>query len=305
MRTILVPLDGSQFAEKALGYAEFLVKATSAELVLCRALPVDLIQPADDDFAMADEARGYLRHVASRLEERGCTVTTLTDWGSAAGCILEHVRGRQADLVVMSTHGRSAPGRWLYGSVADEVMRGSPVPVALIPPAVSMPAAARAVGLTRVLVPLDGSERSETALPPAMDVATTLGAEILLLAVVPFPPYSLYDDGTALVAFAPETELTDSERYLADVAARVQAAGIKVTTRALVANPAIAIAQVAAAEHADAIVMATHGRTGMARMVLGSVAMGTLQRTGVPLLLVGPAAKKVEEPRSQVELLLA
>jgi nucleotide-binding universal stress UspA family protein len=290
MRTILVPLDGSQLAEKALGYAEYLVKASSAELVLCRMLPVDIMQPAADDLAMADEARAYLRRVASRLEERGCTVTTLTDWGGAAGGILEHVRGRQVDLVVMSTHGRSAPGRWLYGSVADEVMRGSPVPVVLIPAAVTIPAATSGFGLKRILVPLDGSDRSETALLPAIGVATTLGAEILLLAVVPFPPYSLYDDGTAMVAFEPEIELADSDRYLADIASRVQAAGIKVKTRALLANPAFAIAEVAAEEQADAIAMATHGRTGMARMVLGSVAMGTLQRTSVPLILVGPAA---------------
>lgn len=292
LRTIFVPLDGSPLAEQALAYADRLAEATSAQLVLSRVMPVNIIEPAEDDLALADESRSYLQRIGSELTARGRQVKTITDWGEPAACIVEQLQAHLADLVVMGTHGRSAPGRWLYGSVADAVLRTSPVPVVLVPPAAMTAWPSR--GLTRILVPLDGSDLAEAALAPATELAKTFGSEILLLEVVPFPPYAVYGNGAMMVAFEPEKELADSETYLAGVAVRLSAAGIlnKVRTRAELANPASAIAEIASSEKADLIAMATHGRSGFARLVLGSVATGTLQRTNEPLLLVGPAMLK-------------
>src|SRR5438045_3155019 len=139
LQTILVPLDGSQLAEQALACAERLAAASSAHLILLRVVPFDIIQPPEEDFAVVDESRAYLTRIASDLTARGHAVKAITKWGHPKRCILEELGTQQADLLVMGTHGRSAPGRWLYGSVADAVLRSSPVPVIVVPPAATVP----------------------------------------------------------------------------------------------------------------------------------------------------------------------
>ena len=286
--TILVPLDGSPLSERALPYAERLAEVTSARIVLCRALAVFAPRPADD-LDSADEARAYLQRLAEQLSNNGRTVETALLWGEAAPEILKQVRSAQAQLVVMGTHGRSGIGRWLYGSVADEVLRHATVPILLVPPGATMPWSANAA--PRIVVPLDGSELSEAALGPAGEWAVRLGSEVALLQVIPFPPYPVYGDGSAyLAAFDSEAELAEAKRYLATVAERLPSSMGPLRVLAELGQPAVAIAQRAAMEKFDLIAMATHGRSGLARLVLGSVATGTLQRANVPVLLVRPAA---------------
>ncbi len=120
--TILVPLDGSQFAEHALVYADRLAEAISARLLLIRVLPLHLLDRPETDLDTADEARTYLRGVAEQLMRKGLKVETATPWNDPSSGILDQVRASHAELIVMATHGRSGPGRWLYGSVADEVV---------------------------------------------------------------------------------------------------------------------------------------------------------------------------------------
>ena len=296
LRTIFVPLDGSPLAEHALPFATRLAEVTSARLVLCRIVPVRIIEPPADDLALAHEARTYMEGVAGPLTAAGRRVETITQWGDPAACIVDEVQSQQADIVVMATHGRSGPGRWVYGSVADAVLRAAPVPVVLVPPAVKQlwPSG----HLDRIVVPLDGSSLSEAALGPAQELARKLDSEIVLVSIVPFPPYSVYDNGAAMSVFEPEAELAESERYLKDFASRAISEGIQVRTYTELQQPVVAIANVADQEQAGLIVMATHGRSGLARLVLGSVATGTLQRTRVPLMLVGPGVLRREAATS-------
>lgn len=295
LHTILVPLDGSELAEHALACAEGIAGASSARLILMRVVPFDIIQPPEDDFAMVDESRAYLTRIASGLTARGRAVTTVTKWGRPDSCILDELETQGADLLVIGTHGRSAPGRWLYGSVADAVLRASPVPTIMVPPAATLPGRCE-----RILVPLDGSTLAEAALPPVVEMAKAFGAELVLLEVVPRPAYAFHDEGGMLAAFDPDKEVAESECYLAGVARGLQEAGVYARTRVEVAKPEVSIAEVAAQEKAGVIAMATHGRSGLARLVLGSVATGTLQRTSVPLLLVGPAALHLERSKPQL-----
>jgi nucleotide-binding universal stress UspA family protein len=289
LSTILVPLDGSPLAELALAHAERLAEATSARLVLARVLPVYIIQPPQDDLASAEDARGYLERVATRLMARGRDVKTSTVWGGPVDMILERVRATQADLVLMATHGRSGPGRWLYGSVADQVLRRSPVPVMLVPPrSTSAWPADRA---PKIILPLDGSKLAEAALQPVADLAASLGSEVVLVQVIPFPPYSLYaDDGAYLAAFDCDAAIAGAQDYLAGVATRLRSTVRQVRARAELGQPTEAIAKIARQEGADLITMTTHGRSGLARLVLGSVATATLRRTEVPMILIRPAS---------------
>src|SRR5438874_8871028 len=117
LRTILVPLDGSELAEHALPYAERLAEATSARMILSRVVPLNIIEPPGEDVALADEARTYMQQIDDRLTARGRQVKVVTHWGDPTACLLDQIQSNQVDLVVMCTHGRSGPGRWLYGSV--------------------------------------------------------------------------------------------------------------------------------------------------------------------------------------------
>lgn len=288
--TILVPLDGSALAERALPYAERLARATDGQLVLVRSALARTFpgtDPTDAQTAAVDEAEAYVARIASRLEERGLAVIQAVPYGPAAEEILDEIDLRQADLVVMSTHGRSGLGRWIYGSVADHVLRGTRKPVLLIPATCerSWPAERP----LRVLVPLDGSALAEEALEVANQLTAEPRSELILLRAVEPMNYA-YAEGFAYVPLDPEEELADANEYLDSVVARLRAAGQTVEPVTRSGYAAATIETVARENDVDLIAMATHGRGGIARVVLGSVATGTLQRASVPLLLVRPTA---------------
>jgi nucleotide-binding universal stress UspA family protein len=263
--TILVPVDGSLLAERALSLAGQLGSAAAGRLVLARVI-------ADENREVHADVQSYLRYAAGRLNYSGVPVETVVAHGAAATEILRVARQYGAELLVMSTHGHSGPGRWLYGSVADEVLRGANIPLVLLPPA-AQPELTDTRPL-RILVPLDGSSLGEAALGPARDWAERLGADLILLQVLD-----------------PEAKVAGAAQYLDEVAGRCRSDSLRVVCRALPGRPVPStIARVAYEESVDLIAMATHGRSGVARLILGSVATGMLQRTDVPLLVVRPPA---------------
>ena len=140
---LLVPLDGSELAEKALAYAAYIAREVGAELRLFRVVtrpapPLsdgEMVIIADTGPTVAEEsanARQYLQMTAERLRETGIRVDYAIEVGDAATAIVEYAREQSVDLIVMSTHGRSGLGRWVYGSVADRVLRSSAQPVLLV-----------------------------------------------------------------------------------------------------------------------------------------------------------------------------
>ncbi|SRR5579884_313220 len=288
LSTILVPLDGSPFAERALPYATTLARAAHARLLLLRAVlahPLPGTDPALAQLTAVQHAEAALAAVAERLRRDGLAVDTAVYYDEAATAIADAAHYRHADLIVMSTHGRTGLGRWLYGSVADRVLRRAEVPVLLIPATCERVWAG--AGALRVLVPLDGSAFAEEALAPAEALAT--GREMVLLLVqVVEPPAPMMANGS--LAFDPEAELAAAEQYLKQVADRLRGQVQAVEIHTAVGEPAACIAQAARAHQADVIAMATHGRSGLARLVLGSVATGVLARASTPLLLVRPVA---------------
>ena len=136
---ILIPLDGSELAEAILPEAEALAKDFGAEVVLLRAhTPQVIPYLGHNPYALADivryeteSGRAYLDEVASRLQAKGFSVKTILSEGRAADVILDVAESMQADLIAMTTHGRSGVGRWLLGSTADAVVHAAKVPVLL------------------------------------------------------------------------------------------------------------------------------------------------------------------------------
>jgi nucleotide-binding universal stress UspA family protein len=140
IRRLVVPLDGSQLAESALPVATAIAQERGIPLVLVRAMPLDILYPDptgiyvvpqgvyDDIAAMA---RLYLAKVVRRLTEAGLEVSTVVEWGSAFDVI--GGAAEPDDLVVMTSHGRTGVKRWVLGSVAEKLVRGSACPVLMVP----------------------------------------------------------------------------------------------------------------------------------------------------------------------------
>jgi nucleotide-binding universal stress UspA family protein len=209
----------------------------------------------------------------------------------------------------MATHGCSGLGRWLFGSVADQVLRRAEVPVLLVPAA---SAAAQNAWCDddplRVLVPLDGSPAAEAVLEALLPLAGATRVRALLLRVVePRPPCRPAAGGPGFgvpPAIDQTAEVAAARRYLEAVADVLRPTGAAVAVHATVGYPEAEIAALAHKGHVDLVAMTTQGRTGLARVVLGGVATAAVQLAGVPLLLVRPgglrqtaAAEAPEETR--------
>jgi nucleotide-binding universal stress UspA family protein len=200
----------------------------------------------------------------------------------------------------MATHDRTGPQRWLRGSVAEAVVNHSPVPVLLIRAAGSIRPVERFSQARPVLVvPLDGSDFAETAVPVAAGLARVLAARLILVAVIPAAGHLTASEMgfAAYVGGDHERLVADTQSYLADVAQRIPAPTANVARTVRFGEPATEIARLARESAAAAVVMATHGRTGLVRTIMGSVAGGVLHQSTSPVLLVRPAQlRAAEEP---------
>lgn len=292
--TILVPLDGSTFSERALPTARGLAAGDGRLLVMrvVAAPEPPLYEGYFESLVSRAEAEAYLEGLARSLHP--APVTTFVREGEPTAMILDEIAARRVDVVVMSTHGRSGVGRWVYGSVADAIMRRSPVPVLLVP-AVGAVKGFSTDRPPRVLVPLDGSSPSESALGAAVDLAAVLGAELVLLSVTESvattDPYGMI--------YSPIDVGADESRrqeYLERVASGLRASGRVVTVRVGFGHPADGIVAGVRDEGADVVAMSTHGAGGVSRLLMGSVTSTVVQRSPVPVLVVRPVAA-----RGQVE----
>lgn len=308
-KKILVPLDRSALAEQAIGQAVLLARRAKAAIDLVTVhVPFPFAgfseQPWDDKEAAA-EAK-YLEAIQAELRAGSDVPATYVVLNGEPA---EHIRLRAldvgADLIVMTTHGRTGLSRLWLGSVADAVVRHSAVPVLMLRPVKSSRGRAAARHpFNRILVPLDGSALAADALGPATDLARATGATVVLLRVVlPVPLMSAYDP---IVPFAYQPLIVDDDatagsaaaarRDIETVAARLRdETGLDVSADAVVdSRVAEAIVRFAQSHQVDAVAMSTHGR-GATRWLLGSVADKVLRSSNLPVLLRRPAAVSARE----------
>lgn len=293
-KKIAIPLDGSPFSERVLAYLPGLITPHQTELLLVHVVELShyLALMAPDALHTVDishwrrEAEEYMQRIKGELREQGYTVQTMILEGDVAGAICEVADAQDADLIAMTTHGRAGIQRWFLGSVADRVVRSARQPVFLVRPQAE---AKPRIPLQRILVPLDGSELAEMALPQALSLAQANRGEIWLLQAVEFPEY--WGEEYVGVQTVPALISTDeqeaaAQEYLSGVAARLEAEGYTVHTVVTAGHAANAIASVAAEQDIDLVVMSTHGRTGLSRWVFGSVAEKVVRTAECPVLLI-------------------
>jgi nucleotide-binding universal stress UspA family protein len=302
-RNLLIPLDGSPFGEHALTFACGIAERTGAALHLAHVhmlndpIYMDGMTIIDVDLhSLAQEhERAYLERVRDGLlaaKELSITCTNLDGDGSVADTLARYAVANRIDLVVMTTHGRGGLARAWLGSVADALVRASPAPLLLLRPGEHAPEIAQTPLFKRILIPLDGSALSEQILAPALELGGLAQAEyVLLRAAEPFilVGYAPLAQVSRLDVKLTQEELAEAQRYLACVAERLGAEGRPTRTRALLTEqPAVAIQDEARLQDADLIAMTTHGRSGLARLLLGSVADKVLRGSTLPLLVQRP-----------------
>lgn len=272
---VLVPLDGSLLALRILKPLERLLHESATELTLLRV--VEPRNAVDHDALPAAELdlNAQLQALRASLGPNVSARIQLVR-GDPADEIVRYSRETGQDLVAMSTHGRTGLDRLVYGSVAERVLRTCEAPLFLCSPL----ALAREARFERILVALDGSERAQRVLPVVERVGAAHGARVSLLRVEPMVISELPSPVLAGELWEPKP----LEESLAGAAERLQRAGLRVDARATYGVVAAEILQ--AAEGADLLAVATHGRTGLSRWWFGSVAEDVLRQARCPLLIV-------------------
>jgi nucleotide-binding universal stress UspA family protein len=278
---VLVPLDGSTLAEAILPAVERLARDHEAEVILLEVLEGQGTREAELDAER--QVGGYLERMVDSLRRRGLRRVRASVWyGDADQAIANAATRERADLIAMSTHGRSGLDWLRFGSVAEGVVRRAPVPVLLVRGV----AAWDRGGIDRILVPLDGSEASEEVLPIVSCLAGPFDFEVQLLHVVEATRSLPGTPAGATGVHDPETEAA----YLARVAASLEARGLRVGVTLRAGLPAEVIPTVADETKSGLVAMSTHGRSGLGRLFLGSVAERVLRSVSVPMLLWKPPA---------------
>lgn len=297
IRRVLIPLDGSELAEQVIPHLLRFVTPERSEFLLMTALPSSLLPILGDTIrsftseqtAISNEDEGRVRvaAVAQQLKQVGFKVESQCLPGKPAESILRLAEEAYVDLIAMSTHGRTGFELALLGSVADEVIRHACSPVFLVPARI----VAKPDPLPHIiLLPLDGTPLAETAIPVARQFAQNTNATIHLIRVV-----ESHDTEEGLTTSHASLDLDDIEGqpisqqaacYLERIQLQLQLAGITSRRQVAKGDPAGVIARIAHAENVDLIVMSTHGRTGVERMVYGSVVSRVINNTVCPLLLM-------------------
>jgi nucleotide-binding universal stress UspA family protein len=330
LKRILVPLDGSALAQRALAVAAKLARYNDGELILVQALPITTTpyqawvpETVAQDFAERErEGQAYLTSQAELPMLSGIPTQTEVLSGVAAIAILAAAQKQHADLIVMTSHGRTGFSHWVFGSVAEHVTRQAETPVLVlrqrrlpfwVEGAELVEVATDASGTAtipdlRVLLPLDGSPLAEAALEPAASCAESLvrGVEQatgqpagsvgcrLHLALVVRPFETLPENmPEALV-------VTGAKTYLQHIAERLRTAhpALQVTWE-VAASDDVAQSLVKLLQDDEGgqpftlLAMATHGRTGIMRWIWGSITERVVHRTELPVLLVRPTADSI------------
>lgn len=318
-RRIVVPLDGSMFAEAALPIAAAVARESHSTVSLVE-VHEPILGEADVSFATSagwdDELREgeneYLTRTATRLtEEHGIAVDTALLDDPVASAIARHVAKVEASLLVITTHGRTGLSRAWLGSTADWLARFAGVPVLLVHPRTDDETPRAPAPFRHILVPLDGSARAERVLPDAIRLGRLQSARYTLVRVVSPIVRALSPYASPGIPMAPDEEgtrrkLVEAKQYLVDVAAQLRSrhGTLYIETEAIAGeHVADAVLSRARAVAADVVAMSTRGR-GASRLLLGSVADKILRGFDGALLLLGPvAARELEDEQQSASVL--
>ena len=318
---ILVPLDGSDRAEQAIAAAANLAGVSGGSILLLHVVNPDITHLEAPGISIGtidaeiERAKQYLAMVATCKMLSGISVTTEVLAGDPALTIFPAAHAHQADLIIMCSHDSTGTRRWDMGSVSQKVARCSPLPVLILREGTGVPTNLHPSGVrpVRVQVALDGLPFAEAALLPAAQLTAALSAPAPgALHLVHVLPLSIQDDQAIRKSAQKEAETylqAIQQRLLTEDATDLK---LQITTDVGI-NSDVADALIGMAEDSegmeadedfegcDCIAMATHGRGGLQRWLMGSVTERVLHATKLPLLIIRP--QKVAASYRQAEAL--
>jgi nucleotide-binding universal stress UspA family protein len=292
---LLIPLDGSKTAESVLFFVNILQDTPHIPIELLTVIDISQMtthiatnkaQYLDHLIAEAERVNEeYLRGVAANLQsfEVGYTV----EKGKPADIIIEKAAASAGTLVAMATHGRSGINRWLLGSVAEKVLRGTSSPLFLVRAGPNDFTADQSI--SSIVVPLDGSAIAESILPAAVEMTQRLGAEIVLFRSYELPASAYYGSEDYLPNYdeLKKQVKAEAQSYLDDQAKALNAKGLsRVTTAVAEGLAADEIIHCAREQPNSLLAMCTHGRSGVQRWVLGSVTETVVRHAPGPVLVL-------------------
>jgi nucleotide-binding universal stress UspA family protein len=312
--SLLVPLDGSTFGEHALPVAVSLARRLGAALhVVLVHVPIGGVF-GETGFhfdamlydAMREQDRAYLDTVVERLSKVAdiSPRSALLD-GLVPSQIIEYASANGVNLMIMTSHGRGPLARFWLGSVADALVRQSSVPILVVRPQDGEADLTREPLIEHIHIPLDGSELAEQIIEPAVALAAAMQAEITLLRIVQqWAPTGNGSDSGKVSWIRPSMHMrlkeldfqvwTQAKGYLDQLAEQLRSRSMRVQTRVISQVPPVAgILDDAAAHGADLIALATNGRGGFKRLLVGSVADKVLRGATTAVLVQRPVGEFV------------
>jgi len=296
---ILVPLDGSPVAQAILPYVMLVAKGFHSRVILFHVAESALDQEDPEQKTYADEtmerirplAENYLAGVADEFRKQGIDVETRVVGGRATAKILEHAEQENVGLIALSTHGRSGLARWVMGSGVDRILRACEQPVLLVRPR-DEGGGETAARLSKIIVPLDGSNTAEAALPFAEELARALGLELILIQVIGVETTvrfgSMAPDSWSVPSDVLQQLDVVASGYLTGLAKQLKNKGLTVQWEVFRGAAGSRIVEFAKETSDSLVAMTTHGRSGFRRWVMGSVADEVVRHTGEPVLVIRP-----------------
>lgn len=260
-RRLLVPLDGSAASEAVLPQVRRLLRGEDAELVFARAVP----RESGD---APERARRHLSAIAARYAARGVRVRWRCEEGAPVATLLRIALEEACTMIVLARRGRGGFSRAVQGSIAEGLIRRSPLPVLACRAGEPGRFVPEPGPVRTLLVPLDGSPDDLAAMAAALELRRGFGSRLVLIQAV-------------------KARVTREDlRYVEALSHGAEGDGLPIFHRVVRGNPVERVLGAALHQHADLIVMATHGRRGLARLLGGSVAERILRESPVPVVSV-------------------
>jgi nucleotide-binding universal stress UspA family protein len=295
-KNVLVPLDGSKISESVLPYARAFAAAANIPVHLLQVTELETLIPSVA--VQQDRARNvltterehngdYLKEIAASFPDPAAVSCSLRI-GKPAEVIIEVAALQLDTLIAMATHGRSGVRRWLLGSVAEKVLHGADYDILLSRATEEIERKETTAQLKRLVIPLDGSQLAEKAVPCAVELAKKMNLEVILLRVYLMPGVA-YPTGS----YAPDWQMLDKEtrrrasEYLRRQIKQLQNQGLdRVSFRVVEGSAAEKIIEVARENPESLIVMSSHGASGVGRWVLGSITERVIRHADTAVLVV-------------------
>lgn len=290
---IVVPLDGSLTAEAILPQVRRMLYRNDSEVILVRAVNPPMVENAITVAAAElGAAREYILGQQERFEKAGVRAKFVVRIGSPVGVILDAAQEHRATMIALATHGSTGLKRLLFGSVAEGLIRKSPIPVLLVRPFwsydVVAPVRPEHEPVRTILLPVDGSDLSLEALPGVIELAELFEARIMLLRVL---------------EAGPSENRAEAEKQLQAIAKTIEKKGVETVALIERGDPVEQILKTVRDHEIDLVAMTTHGRSGLSRAVAGSVTEEVLRQATVPVVIARfqKGAKRTTKPLASVK----